>query len=308
MPAPKDPNQPEPKRVNNAAKPNPFPPVTTTFLAICTFIYAGLALQNNYTSVEAVARFGYLPAPLVYEGGYWSLITSAFVHFDLIHLVFNAAWIVKFGSSSERVMGSIPYLLFYAIAAFISSSMQLAISGNTGIGASGVVYALFGFMWVTRKRIPSFSPVIDKQIIKLFIGWLFFCIGLSYFNILNIGNAAHFSGMVFGMLVGAIVIRYKFFAALAGLTTAIAFSFISLFWSPWSIQWLAYKAYQAHDAKAYDLALNYYNRLLQKDDGNAWAYYNRALVHDSIGNSQLAQSDWEKARQLDPSLTEREPE
>ena len=300
-----DPDHSESKRVNRISAPNSFPPVTAVVVAICAIVFAGLAIQNDYNSIAAVARFGYLPAPLVYEGGYWSLVTSAFVHFDLIHLVFNAAWVLKLGSSCERVMGWVRYLLFYAIAAFFSSAMQLAISGNTGIGASGVVYALFGFMWVTRKRIPAFAQELDRQIIKLFVGWLFICMGLSYFNILNIGNAAHISGLLFGMLVGAVVIRYRTIVAVASLIAAIAASFISLFWSPWSTQWLAYKAVKAHRAEAYEQALDYYNRLLQKDVDNAWAYFNRGVLHDSIGNRQLARADWDKARELNPDIGER---
>ena len=304
MSASRQPTPPASKRVINP-KPSDFPPVTAVILTLCASVYVGLAIQNNYDSIEAVARFGYLPAPLVYAGGYWSLITSAFVHFHIVHLVFNAAWVLRLGSSCERVMGWARYLVFYAIAAFVSSAMQLAISGNTGIGASGVVYALFGFMWVTRQRIPAFARGLDRQIIQLFVGWLFVGMGLSYFNILNIGNTAHASGLAFGMLVGAVAIRYRTVAAIFSVFGGITVSAISLFWSPWSIQWLAYKAFEAHQAKSYGVALEYYNRLLHKDDENAWAYYNRAVLHESIGNRQLARADWDRAHALDPSIGER---
>lgn len=298
--------QSETSEIINERKPSFFPPVTASILTICIAIHFGLALQNDYTSVEALARFGYLPASSVYEGGYWSLLTSAFVHFNFIHLFFNGIWVLRLGSSCERVMGPLRYSLFYATAAFISSSMQLAISGNTGIGASGVLYALFGFIWVTRRHIPSFSRVLTKLMIREFVAWLFICIGLSYFNILNIANTAHFSGVVFGMLVGAIVIRYQGRLVRIGIASAIVVSMISLVWNPWSSTWLAHKAYQAHVTKSYDRALIYYDQLLRKDSSNAWAYYNRGHLHSSLGYIDLAELDWEQAYQLDPTLAERE--
>ncbi|MEL7084983.1 MAG: rhomboid family intramembrane serine protease [Cyanobacteria bacterium J06597_1] len=295
-------NPSHPTHVNRPGNVQKFPPVTTATIALCIFIYTGLAIQNDYNSLDTLARFGYLTAPFVYKGGYWSLITSAFVHFNFLHFAFNAFWLWTFGRYCELLMGSVRYGLFVVAAAFVSSAMQFAVSGGISIGASGVGYALFGFLWVTRKYSPSIKQVLTNKIVSNFITWLFLCIGLSAFDILNIANTAHFSGLAFGMLLGAVGIRYQTNIARAGAAVALAISAISLVWNPWSVEWLLHRAYQAHEAEAYKLALTYYNRVLEKDGNYAWAFRNRAYVHDSLGYSELARADWEQAVQLDPTL------
>ena len=121
---------------------------------LCSGVFLGLAAEGNYESVEVLSRFGYLPAPAIWAGGYWALVTSTFVHFELWHVAFNIYWIWMLGTRLERAIGTLPFLAFFLASASISSSFQLAVSGTTGIGASGVVYAIFGFMWVTRERYP----------------------------------------------------------------------------------------------------------------------------------------------------------
>src|SRR6266446_5053527 len=57
----------------------------------------------------------------------------------------------------------------FVSAAFVSSGAEFAISDSTGIGASGVVYAIFGFMWMTRSHYPSFQKVVDVHTARWFI-------------------------------------------------------------------------------------------------------------------------------------------
>ena len=101
----------------------------------------------------------------------------------------------------ERGLGSVKTAGFICAAAFVSSTYQLVI-GGPGIGFSGVVYAMGGFMWAAWPRYTGFLEGFNGHTLRLFLIWQGFCFILSWGNILPIGNTAHISGMLFGFLLG----------------------------------------------------------------------------------------------------------
>jgi len=138
----------------------------------------------------------------LYEGRWWGLITSAFVHEKLFHIFFNMYWLIRFGTLMERGLGSMKTLAFFIAAAFVSSACQIMISPAGGIGFSGVVYAMGGFMWGAWPRFTGFLEGFNGSTLRWFLIWQGFCFLLSWGNVIPIGNTAHISGMVFGFLVG----------------------------------------------------------------------------------------------------------
>jgi rhomboid protease GluP len=289
---------------------SPSRPTWITPLAgiICIGVFVGLLMQGDYESEEALARFGLLSAERIWDGAYRGLFTPAFIHFEIWHIALNLYWLWQLGSMMERRIGYLPYLAFYLVAAFVASSAQLAGSGTTGIGASGVVYAIFGFMWVCRRHFPEFAGLLDDRIIKGFLVWAVACVVLTRLNLFQVANAAHFGGLIFGMAVGGCVVmlrgrRVGMIAAVAGLIVA---SVVALFWSPWSVTWLSHRAYRTHMEGNYQAALGYYTRVLKLDDANAWAYQNRSLAQLELGNRIEAEADFRKAKALDPTIKDGE--
>ena len=283
------------------------PWVSRLAIVACIGIFLGLAIQNDYESWETLSNFGYLTADSIWNGGYWALFTSAFVHFALWHVAFNVYWLWVLGSRLERAIGSLPFLAFFVVSAFVSSSFQLAVSDDTGIGASGVIYAIFGFMWSTRHRYSHFKKVLDARTIQIFVIWLVGCVVTTYLNVWWVGNAAHISGLFFGGAVaGAFVLRFKPRVMFASLVALVVFSIIPLLWCPWSVTWLSDKAYDAHAAERYDVALDRYTQIIRIDPAYAWAYLNRSFVYQSLGESEKAEADLQRARELDPSIVEAE--
>jgi GlpG protein len=272
----------------------------------CIGIFLGLTSQKNHQSWETLSKWGYLPAVSIWDGGYWALVSSVFVHFDLWHVAFNVYWLWVLASRLERAIGSLRFLGFFIGSAFISSSLQLAISDSTGYGASGVVYAIFGFMWPVRHRFPQFNEALDQRTVNIFVLWLVGCVVATLLKIWQVGNAAHISGLLFGAAVaGYFAVGYKPRLMLTGISALIVGAIAPLFWCPWSVTWLSNKAYRAHVTQRYDEAADFYTRIIQMDPNNAWAYHNRSAVYESLGNSEKARADLEKARKLDPSLEDR---
>jgi rhomboid protease GluP len=281
------------------------PWVSRLAIVACIVIFLGLAEQGDYESWKTLSRFGYLPAVSIWNGGYWALITSAFVHFTLWHVAFNVYWLWILGSRLERAIGSLPYLGFFVVSAFVSSSFQLAVSGDTGIGASGAVYAIFGFMWLTRHRYAQFNKALDVRTIQIFVIWLVGCVIATHLKVWEVANSAHISGLLFGAAAaGSFVLRYKPRIILAGLVALVVISIIPLVWCPWSVTWLGHKAGEAHAAERYDAAISRYTQIIQIDPDSAWAYWNRSCAYQELGQLENAQADLDKAREIDPSIEE----
>lgn len=137
----------------------------------------------------------------VWSGQFWRPLTTTFPHVNLVHLAFNLYWIWRFGSRIEQVYGPLRTAGLYALLA-VGSSLAEYDFGGQGVGLSGVGYGLFGFLCVLSRRDQRFVGTVDNQIVVLFIGWFFLCIVLTLKNVMSIGNVAHASGVLLGMLVG----------------------------------------------------------------------------------------------------------
>ena len=279
-------------------------PVTTISILVCIAIWVGLSMSGEGVPWHTLRRFGLLPPTDIWDGEYWGLVTPAFVHFEIWHLAFNMCWLWILGSRLERAIGPLRYLAFIAVSAFVASAFQLAISETTGIGFSGVLYAMFGFMWPAAYwRYPEFRDVIHAANVRLMLGWAVLCVVITHLEAMNIGNAAHFSGLAFGIAVaGATVARGSVRAiSAAGLVALVLAAATTLFWSPWSVRWLSHQAYEAHAILRYQEAVDRYTQIIRKDPANAWAHLNRSYAYSSIGQNDLARADEERYRQLDPT-------
>jgi membrane associated rhomboid family serine protease len=230
-------------------------------LPVMTYIIAALSIiitLANQTAADArpgtfwyeIGRFGHLPPDQIWDGHVGALLTSVFVHgnpgnlsLTLMHIGFNLLWLVRLGPVLERTLHPVLFLLFFIASAVVSSCAELAFSSATGVGASGVVYAMFGLLWAGRGRHASWRPVATRENFNLFLIWGIFCIVATWSKSMHVANAAHFGGFLFGLAVGWLFVgrNQKALGAvsLAGLTLVVL---LSLYWMPWSPEWTFWKA------------------------------------------------------------------
>jgi membrane associated rhomboid family serine protease len=137
----------------------------------------------------------------VADGEFWRLITCTFLHGGLMHIAFNLAFFVRLAPVIDNWLGPWFALGFYAFVAVSSSAAQLLVSESGMVGASGVVYGLFGFLWVMSRRRDDAAEVAGPHVAQTMFGWLGVCFVLNLFGG-NIGNTAHLWGLLLGWLVG----------------------------------------------------------------------------------------------------------
>ncbi len=274
------------------------PFLTLAATAACAAIFVAYMLKRADSSSGVLLG---LVCPNAYElwgGAYWGLFTSVFVHMKLWHIAFNLYWLWVLGSVAERTLGTGRFLVFFLGAALVSSSLQLAVSNSTGIGASGVGYAIFGLMWASRRRVPVFEEVLGEKTPPLFFIWLVGCIVVTQLGWMNIGNTAHVSGLVFGILVAGWLFpseRWRW-NALGGSALLVSLSIVPLFWCPWSPPWVARQAYDAHIEDEYDIAIEHYLRYIEMDADRSWGLANLALAYYNAGDAQQYIATLERLR------------
>lgn len=134
----------------------------------------------------------------------WRLFTSALLHVNAVHLLFNAYWTWTFGSLLETRLGPLRYGALVLALAAGSSAAELALAGH-GVGLSGVGYGFFGFLWAARVAGSEMAEVaLPKRTVQLFVGWFFFCILATWLEWMNVANVAHGAGALLGGLAGAL--------------------------------------------------------------------------------------------------------
>ncbi len=134
----------------------------------------------------------------------WRLLTSALPHGDIFHLGFNLYVLWLFGTIVEEIFGWLRTVGMMAMFAAGSAAAEYVVCSG-GIGLSGVVFGLFGFLWILSRRDIRFFGIIDHRTIRWFVGLFFVLILLTYFGIMNIANVAHGAGCALGMMLAEAV-------------------------------------------------------------------------------------------------------
>jgi membrane associated rhomboid family serine protease len=131
----------------------------------------------------------------------WRLLTPVLFHLGPLHLIFNLYWLWVFGTKVEDEFGHGRTLGIYVLLAAGSNTADEAFS-HGGVGLSGVVYGLFGMLWVLSSRDRRFRDAVDRQTVQLMVGWFFLCIVLTIVDVWRIANVAHGAGCALGALLG----------------------------------------------------------------------------------------------------------
>lgn len=158
---------------------------------LLTYLF-GKGSEDAYTLVQ----FGALYKPLVLGGDYYRLITTAFLHIGVIHLLVNCYSLYVIGSQLESFLGKIKFLFVYLVSALSGSLMSIIFNTHVSAGASGAIFGLLGSMLYFGYNYRVFlGNVMKSQIIPLII----LNLGLG-FMMSGIDNAAHIGGLVGGLI------------------------------------------------------------------------------------------------------------
>ena len=135
------------------------------------------------------------------SGQVWRFITPAFLHFGILHFVFNSLWMWDLGRRLELYIGKRTYFLFFIVTAIVSNMAQYFWESNSNFGGmSGVVYALVGFIIVSHKLSPHTLTAVPASVLGFMLFWLVLCMtgAVDYLVGGGVANAAHVGGLLAG--------------------------------------------------------------------------------------------------------------
>ncbi|GAA5140388.1 rhomboid family intramembrane serine protease [Nocardioides marinquilinus] len=137
--------------------------------------------------------------PGVSDGGYWELITNAFLHVEIWHIAANMLSLFVLGPQVEAVLGRTRFLAVYLLSALSGSTVVYWFSGpgDFTLGASGAIFGLFGALAVIVYKVGGdMRAVLGLLAVNAVIT----------FTIPNISWQGHLGGLVGGALVTAVLV------------------------------------------------------------------------------------------------------
>ena len=167
-------------------------------LNIAFYVYTSVAGGDFLnTSDSMVLLYGQVNA-FVFQGVYWQLFTSMFVHANIAHLAGNMLFLLIFGLRGEEMFSLPEFLLVYFLGGLTGNllSLWLLPLNVPSVGASGAIFALFGAVAVYSRRSISQS-IIGALIYAFFLFIISSGPGVNIF--------AHFGGLVAGLLIGYVL-------------------------------------------------------------------------------------------------------
>jgi membrane associated rhomboid family serine protease len=230
--------QPRRERIFNV------PLVVVALIVVLGVVHAFLffALTAEQTT-EFLLLFAFIPArydasvlpDIVWPGGWaadvWTFVTYALIHGDLTHLVFNAVWLLAFGSPVARRFGPLRFLAFMATTAAAGAAVHLVthfgellpmIGASASISGAMAAATRFAFqrggplaLWRDGDeayRVPAAplaSSLQDARVLAFLLVWfgVNLLFGLGSIGMAGVEQAiawqAHIGGFLAGLLAFA---------------------------------------------------------------------------------------------------------
>lgn len=172
-----------------------------TYALIAINVIAFFTEQGQFSLAGTTIHGTVIEEGVLYRGAiaeghqYWRLLSSGFLHENLLHLGFNMYLLYLLGMMLEPAIGSVRFAAIYFTSLLAGSFGALFATASPSLGASGAIFGLMGAA-VVELRARRVS-VIESGIAGLIVINLIFS-----FTFANISVGAHIGGLIGGTLAG----------------------------------------------------------------------------------------------------------
>ena len=194
--------------------------VSQALAAINALIWIGVSLYTGSLSlwgggVTDIHIDFALHGAFVYDGEWWRLFTSAFLHYGLVHMGMNVLILVFLGRMLEPAIGWWRMLLLYGVSLTGGALGALLVEPNAfTAGASGAVFGLAGAVVIAERA--SGRRWQDSGILMFLIINIVFSLLVPRISI-----GGHLGGMIVGALAAGILWSFPNWSGFIRTATAI---------------------------------------------------------------------------------------
>jgi membrane associated rhomboid family serine protease len=170
-------------------------PVTKTLIGINVAIYLITVVQGSGLNSPGGSLFFkfVLDGPDVDNGGWWRLLTAAFLHENIIHIGVNMLSLWFIGPAVEHYMGRARFLSVYLVAGIAGSAGALLQAPLTyTVGASGAIFGILGALLILEWQLTG-------RLAGNAMTWIVINLVIS-FTIPGISWGGHVGGLIAGIL------------------------------------------------------------------------------------------------------------
>jgi len=167
----------------------------------CTSVVGGNFIEPFLTNDYLLLTLGQVNL-YVMNGWYWQLLTSMFIHINIIHLFGNMFFLLIFGFRAEEFFSPEEFFFIYFMSGLSGNLLTLLMSllmpqlmplNTVSAGASGALFGIFGASVIYTRK--TFGQSIMGALI-----YSFFLLMITTGADVNI--LAHFGGLVAGLMIG----------------------------------------------------------------------------------------------------------
>jgi len=188
-----------------------FPKVTFSIIGLNVLIFFGMLIFVRDIP-GFFHQYGVIPIRVLGGKGFFTPISSVFLHAGFLHLFFNMFFLWIFGDNIEEWLGTARFIIFYFIMAFIADGTHVLTHVSSAVpcvGASGAISGIMGgyFILFPQARIKMFC--IDRVFALpafLYLGsWILLQIIWATIyrssGVSDIAWTAHIAGFLGGLII-----------------------------------------------------------------------------------------------------------
>jgi len=169
---------------------------------IAVYIYTSF-IGNDFlnTPLRILRIYGQYNYAVLHLGWWWQLVTSMFVHVNIVHLAGNMFFLLIFGLRAEDFFKDSEYYLVYFTSGLTGNLLTLLYPLQvTSAGASGAIFGIFGAVIIYMRK------VIEHSVLgAVLFAFMFFLITVS----IGTNILAHLGGLVVGLGIGYLLAKSR---------------------------------------------------------------------------------------------------
>jgi len=179
------------------------PRLTYVLLGIIVLIYLYFMGQSTVEQNAFLTRYAKINV-LIRDGEYHRLITSMFLHLNLMHILFNGYALYILGRDVESLFGTVRFAIIYFLGGLSGSLASFVFTSAPSVGASGAIFAIFGAEMVYFYQHRNLHGAAGRRHLNQLIILMVLNLALGFFSTateFKIDNAGHIGGLFGGVVL-----------------------------------------------------------------------------------------------------------